>query len=152
VAVSGLNGIRFRGEHRHALDAKSRVILPAKFREGLGSSFILTKGLDGCLFAFTAPAFYELEEKITALPITDEGARKIGRFFIGAANDCEFDAQGRIVLPPPLREYAGIVKEVVSVGLSKRVELWSRKEWDEYNANNKNIDKDLADKLALLGI
>jgi MraZ protein len=142
----------FRGEYKHSLDSKSRVILPIKFREGLGDNFILTRGLDTCLFAFDAVTFAQLEDKVKNLPLTDEGVRRFVRFFFGAATDCGFDVQGRIVVPQNLREYAGIVKDVVSMGLPGRIELWAMEKWDGYKISDNYIDKELAEKMALLGI
>ena len=138
----------FRGRFPHNMDSKGRVVLPAKFREGLGESFVITKGLDDCLFAFTAQAFAELEEKVKNLPLADEGVRKFVRFFFGEACDCESDAQGRVVIPQYLREYAGIEKEVISIGLPGRVELWSK----EKREDNGKFDKEIEKRMAELGI
>ena len=143
----------FRGEFDHNLDAKSRIILPIKFREGLGNSFIITRGLDTCLFIFRTDVFTALEEKVKMLPISDESVRQFVRFFFGPACDCEFDAQGRVVVPAKLREYAGIEKEVVSMGLPGRIELWSSENWAIYKQKQEGgITKEIANKMTELGI
>jgi len=142
-----------RGEFRHNMDAKFRVVLPTKFRDELGDKFVLTKGLDACLFAFPLKEFEELEEKVKKLPLTDADVRKFVRFFFGGACDCEFDAQGRVVVPQHLRTYADFKKEVVSMKVPGRIEIWGSEKLDDYNGENDNqIDKDLAKKLKKLGI
>jgi MraZ protein len=142
----------FRGEFKHSLDSKSRIILPIKFREGLGETFIITRGLDACLFAFDNKTFEALNDKMKALPLTDEGVRKFERFFFGAATDCSFDSQGRVVVPQHLVEYAGITKDITSMGLPGRIEIWAREKWDKYNSMDNYIDKELAEKMTMLGI
>jgi len=134
------------------MDAKFRVVLPAKFRDELGEKFVLTKGLDACLFAFSLKAFEELEEKVKKLPLTDTGVRKFVRFFFGGACDCEFDAQGRVVVPSHLRTYADLKKEVLSMRVPGRIELWGSEKWDDYNGEDNHIDQELAEKLTELGI
>ena len=123
----------FMGEYNHSIDAKGRMIVPAKFREQLGNEFVVTKGLDGCLFVYS-----------------NEEWHRIMRFFFAEAATCELDKQGRILLPANLREYAGIDKEVVSVGVYSRVEIWSK---DRYLENSDFDDMDeIADHMAELGI
>ncbi|MBU5433761.1 division/cell wall cluster transcriptional repressor MraZ [Intestinimonas sp. MSJ-38] len=119
------------GEFEHNIDAKGRLFIPAKLREKLGSSFIITKGLDGCLFVYSAEAWDVLEEKINQLPMSR--SRNLQRFFFSSAADCAPDSQGRVLIPQNLREYAGLQKEVTVIGVSGRVEIWDKRRWQEYN-------------------
>ena len=111
----------FMGEYNHSVDAKGRMIVPSKFREQLGNEFVVTKGLDGCLFAYSHEEWQRIEDSLREKPLTSKDARKFMRFFFAGAANCELDKQGRILLPANLREYAGIDKEVVSVGVFSRV-------------------------------
>jgi len=149
--MGGSDGM-LRGEHQHSLDAKGRMILPARFRETLGNSFIVTRGLDKCLFVYSLEEWNRFEEKVQKLPVTDPDARKFIRFFFGGACEAEVDAQGRALLPQNLREYAGLTKEIVSIGVVNRVEIWQKENWDEYNGSDNFIDNELAKRMAELGI
>ena len=120
-----------RGEFEHNIDAKGRLFIPAKLREKLGGSFIITKGLDGCLFVYSAEAWDVLEEKINQLPMSR--SRNLQRIFKTSAADCAPDSQGRVLIPQNLREYAGLQKEVTVIGVSGRVEIWDKQRWKEYN-------------------
>lgn len=142
----------FIGEYQHNVDAKGRLIVPAKFREGLGDSFVVTKGLDGCLFAYPNVEWGIFEDKLRKLPLTSADARKFVRYFFSSAIECEIDAQGRILLPASLRDYAGIKKEVVSIGVSNRVEIWDKTAWQSYNDDENYVDNKLAEKMEELGI
>ncbi len=142
----------FLGEYNHSLDSKGRLIMPAKLREGLKEHFIVTKGLDRCLFVYDLKEWENINEKISKLPVTDEGVRRFVRFFFGGACEVVLDAQGRALIPQNLRQYAGITKEVVSIGVSNRVEIWSKESWDTYNGGSNYIDEQLAEKMAVLGI
>ena len=142
----------FRGEHFHSVDLKGRMIVPARFRDGLSDQFIITKGLDKCLFVFAMEEWRIIEQKIENLPMTDEGARKFLRFFFGAAFEAEHDAQGRALIPPNLRQYAGITKDIVSVGVARRIEIWSKEYYDDYMSGGESLDADIAAKMAALGI
>ena len=122
----------FTGEYRHNLDAKGRLIIPARFRDQLGDEFTVTRSLDGCLAMYAAPEWQALEEKLNALPMTNEKARSLKRFLLGSAAICELDKQGRILLPAQLREIAGIEKNVVFVGMGTRGELWSEEAYNAY--------------------
>ena len=138
------------GEYEHTLDAKGRISMPAKLRKDMGDKFILTKGLDGCLFAFSQEEWLNFENKLKLLPLSDKNARNFVRYFLAGATECEFDKQGRILLPANLREYAGIDKDIVSVGVYSRVEIWSR---DRYLENTDYDDMDeIAEHMAELGI
>lgn len=141
----------FIGEYQHAVDSKNRIIIPSKFREELGDKFVLTKGLDGCLYAYTISEWGILEEKLKKLPLTSKDARAFVRFFFSGANEIEVDKQGRALIPQNLLEYANINKEIVSIGVSTRIEIWSKDKWNEYN--NSNIDFDeIAEKMSELNI
>lgn len=149
ITIGVLN--MFIGEYEHALDSKKRMIVPVKFREGLGSKFILTKGLDGCLYAYTLNEWENLELKLKTLPLTNKNARAFVRFFFSGANELEMDKQSRIVIPQNLLDYAVIKKEVVSIGVSSRVEIWSKEKWKQYNDSNIDFDE-LAEQMSKLGI
>ncbi|MHB1127122.1 MAG: division/cell wall cluster transcriptional repressor MraZ [Bacillota bacterium] len=137
----------FMGEYQHTVDNKGRLIIPAKFREGLGENFVVTKGLDNCLFGYPASEWHSLEEKLRTLPFTRADARAFVRFFFSGATECEIDKQGRILLPNNLREFAGLSKDVVIIGVSSRIEIWSRKAWDEYSTRAETEYDALAEKL-----
>ncbi len=142
----------FYGEYQHTVDPKGRVIIPAKLREGLGEKFILTKGFDNCLFAYSMEEWKNFEEKMKTLPLTDKDARAFVRFFFAGATECEVDKQGRILIAQNLREYASIDKDVYVIGMAARVEIWDKSRWNEYQSGeNLNADK-LAEKLSMLGM
>ena len=141
----------FMGEYNHTIDAKGRLIVPAKFREILGDNFIVTKGLDGCLFVYPNDEWTRFEEKLKSLPLTNKNARQFTRFFLAGAAACEVDKQGRILLPQVLREFASLEKDVVLVGVASRIEIWSRERWDE-SMNTYDGDKDeVAENMESLG-
>lgn len=120
----------FMGEYNHTTDAKGRLIIPSKFREVLGDEFVVTKGMDGCLFVFDQTEWQAFEEKLRSLPMIDKEARQFTRFFLAGAASVEVDKQGRILLPAVLREFAGIVKDTVLVGVGSRVEIWCKERWE----------------------
>ncbi|HAF17503.1 MAG: division/cell wall cluster transcriptional repressor MraZ [Thermacetogeniaceae bacterium] len=142
----------FIGEYRHNIDAKGRLILPAKFRSCLGERCIATRGLDHCLFVFPLEEWQGMEEKMKNLPLTKKEARAFSRFFFSGATECELDGQGRILLPPSLREYAQISKEVAVIGVSSRIEIWAAERWDEYCAGAEETYEELAEKMDLGGV
>jgi MraZ protein len=142
----------FIGEYRRGLDVKGRIIVPAKFRDGLGDKFVLTKGLDGCLFAYSKEEWANFEAKIRELPLTNKDARAFVRFFFAGAIECEIDKQGRTLIPPMLRDYAGLSKDLVIIGVLNRVEVWSQEKWENYS-EAEDLEADvLAEKMAELGI
>lgn len=141
----------FKGEYNHSLDAKGRVIIPAKFREKLGDTFVITKGLDGCLYGYSNDDWQVFEDRISALPITNKNSRQFTRFFLAGAADCEVDKQGRILIPSVLREFAGLDKDVVLVGVSRRIEIWSKEKWSELTAQYDNDMDEIASNLDELG-
>ncbi|MBQ7425459.1 MAG: division/cell wall cluster transcriptional repressor MraZ [Lachnospiraceae bacterium] len=124
-------GAAFKGEYSHSIDAKGRLIIPAKFRELLGDQFVVTKGFDGCLFVFAEEGWNAFEEKLQALPMDKPEARMLGRFFIAGAIDAEVDKQGRILIPSNLLQHANIEKEAVIAGVGNRAEIWSRADWEK---------------------
>lgn len=141
----------FMGEYNHTIDAKGRLIVPAKFREILGDNFIVTKGLDGCLFVYPNDEWTRFEEKLKSLPLTNKNARQFTRFFLAGAAACEVDKQGRILLPQVLRKFASLEKDVVLVGVASRIEIWSRERWDEsMNTYDGDMDE-VAENMESLG-
>ena len=120
----------FMGEYNHTIDTKGRLIIPSKFREVLGDDFVVTKGLDGCLFVYDNTEWSAFEEKLKALPLMNKESRKFVRFFLAGAASVEVDKQGRILLPAVLRDFAGITKDAVLVGVGNRVEIWSKDRWE----------------------
>ena len=141
----------FIGEYQHALDVKNRMIVPSKLREELGNKFVITKGLDGCLYAYPQDEWKNLENKLKTLPLTNKDARAFVRFFFAGACEIEMDKQGRGLIPQNLKEYAGIEKEIVSIGALTRVEIWSKEKWQEYNDSNIDFES-IAEKMSDLGI
>ena len=120
------------GEYQHNIDAKGRVIVPAKFREDLGELFYVTKGLDGCLFVLSLPEWQRLQDKVEAMPISK--ARGLQRFFFSGAAEAEVDKQGRILLPQQLRDHAGLTKDITFIGASSRAEIWDSARWAAFNS------------------
>jgi MraZ protein len=139
----------FSGEYNHTIDAKGRLIVPSKFREQLGNEFMITKGLDGCLFVYSMEEWENIEKSFREKPLTSKDARKFMRFFFAGACSCEVDKQGRILIPNNLREYAGIDKDVVSVGVLSRVEIWSKDKWQD-SSDYDDMDE-IAEHMAELG-
>ena len=120
----------FMGQYNHSIDTKGRVIVPSKFRDKLGDTFVITKGLDGCIYGYADEEWKNLEEKLATLPMTNPNARNFARFFLAGAAELEIDKQGRILIPGVLREYAALDKDVVLVGVAGRIEIWSKERWD----------------------
>ncbi|MGL5634978.1 MAG: division/cell wall cluster transcriptional repressor MraZ [Sarcina sp.] len=141
----------FIGEYNHNLDSKNRIIIPSKFRENLGNKFFITKGLDGCLYVYPTNEWEELKKKLNTLPISNKEARAFVRFFFSGAAEIELDKQGRGGIPTNLREYANIEKEVISIGVLSRVELWSKEKWEEYNSENIDFSE-IAERMMDLGV
>lgn len=138
------------GEYEHSLDAKGRLIMPAKLRDDIGEKFIITKGLDGCLFAFSLEEWKNFEAKLRSLPISNKDARAFSRFFFAGAIDCEIDKQGRFLISSNLREFAELEKEVVIVGMDSRIEIWSKEKW-QHTDDDISADE-IAAKMEMLGI
>ena len=137
----------FMGEYHHTIDDKGRLIIPAKFRTELGTKFILTRGLENCLYVYQEKEWNAITAKIKTLPFTKKDVRMFTRFFFSGATECEFDSQGRVCITSPLVSYADITKECVIIGANDRIEIWSKESWD--NMLNENSDKleDTAEKL-----
>ena len=140
------------GEYKHNVDAKGRVSVPSKFRGDLGQSFVVTKGLDNCLYLYSKDEWKKFEDKLKNLPITSQEARSFVRFFFAGASECEVDKQGRINIPQNLREYARIQKDVVIVGVSTRAEIWNSENWDKYTTSDSLDVSKIASQMSNLGI
>lgn len=142
----------FIGEYNHSVDVKGRISMPAKFREQLGETFYLTKGLDESLFVFSESEWKVFEDKLKALPLTNKSARAFVRLFFAGATECTFDKQGRILIPQTLREFSHIEKEAIVIGAGTRIEIWNTTHWEAYN-NPDNLSYDeIAEQMADLGI
>ncbi|MCD8020714.1 MAG: division/cell wall cluster transcriptional repressor MraZ [Clostridiales bacterium] len=137
----------FQGEFQHGLDAKGRLILPVRIREELGTQFVLTKGLDGCLFIFSPSSWKAFSDRLCALPTSSKQARKLKRYFIGSSVECETDKQGRFLIPPVLRNFAEIDKDVTVLGVSDRIELWSTEKYDDYQNEDDEPIEEIAGEL-----
>ncbi|WHH58884.1 division/cell wall cluster transcriptional repressor MraZ [Petroclostridium sp. X23] len=142
----------FIGEYQHTIDAKGRIIIPSKFRDELGDKFIVTKGLDNCLFVYSQEEWANLEAKLKTLPLTSKDARAFVRFFFSGATECDVDKQGRALIPANLREHAALEKDAVVIGVSTRVEIWDKDRWGQYNCDDNISPDEIAEKMALLGI
>ena len=140
----------FMSEYNHTVDATGRLIIPSKFREILGEEFVISKGMDGCLFVYANEDWAAFEEKLTALPLINKEARQFARFFLSGAAQVEVDKQGRILLPQNLRDFAELTKDVVLVGVGSRIEIWSKDKWDNVSADE-NMD-DIAKAMEALGL
>lgn len=139
----------FMGEFNHSVDAKGRIIIPSKFREDLGEEFVITLGLDGCLFAYPEEEWTLFVEKLKTLPGTKE-ARQLQRYFMAGAAACETDKQGRILIPAKLRESAELEKDIVFVGVLNKIEIWSKERWDKNN-DYEDVDA-IAERMSEYGI
>lgn len=135
------------GEYKHNLDTKGRIIVPSKFRELLDEQFVITRGLDRCLFAYTVDEWSRIEEKLKALPLTKKDARKFTRLFFSGATNVEIDKQGRINIPQNLREYAGLLKDCTVIGVSSRIEIWDSAAWEDFYTESENNFEDIAEDL-----
>ena len=142
----------FMGEYKHNMDKKGRVIIPASFRDDLGDKFVMTRGLDNCLFVYPREEWEILENKLTSLPITNKSSRTFVRFFFSGATECNFDKQGRISIPINLRDYADLDKEIVIIGLANRIELWASTNWDGYLSEAEDSYEEIAEQMEELGI
>lgn len=137
------------GQFQHSLDSKGRLIIPAKFRKILGTSFVLTKGLDSCLFVYPKEEWIIIQEKLKTLPFTQKEVRAFIRFFFAGAVEIKMDKQGRILIPQQLRDHACIKKDVLIIGILNRVEIWSKENWDTYSSKAASCYEDIAEKLDL---
>ena len=137
----------FIGEYHHNIDDKDRLILPAKFRTILGDNFIVTRGIENCLFVYSLEDWQKIVTKLETLPFTKKDARNFTRFFLSGATDAELDKQGRINITSPLVSYANIQKECVIVGVGNRLEIWSLENWNNYFNSAKDNMSDIAENL-----
>lgn len=135
------------GEFHHNIDEKGRMIIPARFREELGEQFVVTRGLDNCLFVYPKEEWKVLEQKLKALPFTRSDARAFTRFFFSGAVETELDKQGRVNIPPTLRKHGKLEKECVVIGVSNRVEIWSREMWESYYEESSESFNEIAEKI-----
>lgn len=137
----------FLGEFKHKLDRKGRLIMPARFRSELEETFMITRGLDRCLFAYTPEEWTKIEQQLRSLPFTQSNARAFSRFFFSGASECQLDSQGRVLVPANLRKYAEFKKEVVVIGVSNRIELWAEDRWQTYAAEAETSYEDMAEEM-----
>ncbi|PGS48575.1 division/cell wall cluster transcriptional repressor MraZ [Bacillus sp. AFS041924] len=137
----------FIGEYQHNIDVKGRLIIPSKFRDKLGENFIVTRGLDQCLFGYSLAEWSLIEDKLRTLPLTKKDARAFTRFFFSGAMECEMDKMGRINITPNLRNYAKLEKECVVVGVTNRIEIWDLSTWNTYMNESEESFGELAENL-----
>ena len=140
------------GEFNHSIDSKGRLIIPSKLRDSLGEHFVITKGMDGCLFVYPENEWEAFEEKLRTLPLTNKKARDFNRFFLGSAVDGEIDKQGRVLISSSLRTYASLEKEVVLAGVLDKVEIWSKEAWDARTNDIEENIEDIASDMEDLGL
>ena len=142
----------FIGEYEHSVDVKGRIIMPSKLRENIGEKFIITKGLDKCLFAYSKSEWANFEEKLKTLPLTNKNARDFVRFFLSGAVECEIVKHGRFLVPSNLRTYANIDKEIVIIGVGTRLEIWNKESWTNYSSEENISADEIAENMTMLGI
>lgn len=139
--------VMFMGEFHHTIDTKGRLIMPAKFRESLGAEFVLTRGMDNCIFGYPLSEWEQLEEKLKKLPLAKKDARAFVRFFYSAAVECSPDKQGRVNIPDTLANHAGLEKECVLIGVSNRIEIWSQEKWASFSEEAEENFDDIAENM-----
>ena len=140
------------GEYEHNLDEKGRLIMPAKLRDDMGEKFIITTGLDGCLFGFSMSEWQKFEDKLKSLPITNKNARNLTRFFLAGATECELDKQGRFLISAKLRATASLEKEAVIIGTGTRIEIWNKAKWEEQTSYENISIEEIEQNMQELGI
>lgn len=136
----------FLGDFPHTLDDKGRLIMPSKFRNELGTNFIVTRGLEGCLFVFTESKWNEFTEQLNSKGLSKKDVRSITRFFCSCAMTSDLDKQGRFLVNKNLREFAGIERDVMIIGVSDRIEIWSKEKWNEYSEAEYSDDNIMSEK------
>ncbi|MBR2778957.1 MAG: division/cell wall cluster transcriptional repressor MraZ [Firmicutes bacterium] len=141
----------FNGRYNHTIDSKGRIIIPSKFRSGLEGVFMLTKGLDGCLFIITMDEWDSFREKIREISISSDQGRAFTRYFFSNAVDCELDKQGRLNIPQDLLDHAKISKDVVTIGVDTRVEVWSKEVWEAYCSTPMFSSENIAENMRMVG-
>ena len=137
----------FIGEYHHSVDDKGRLIIPSKFRDELGTKFIITRGIENCLFVYSLESWEKIVNKLETLPFTKKDARAFIRLFLSGASEAEFDKQGRINITSPLISYANITKECVVIGTGDRLEIWSEESWNDFFTSAKDSMSDIAENL-----
>ena len=142
----------FIGEYQHAVDEKSRLAIPVKFRAELKEGLVVTRGLDNCLFVFSKKEWKKLAEKITNLPLSQANSRAFARLMLSGAMDMKLDKQGRAVLPDYLVKYAHLGRQVVITGLYSRLEIWDEKKWSAYKQNTEKQSQEISERMGELGI
>ena len=142
----------FLGEYEHSLDAKGRLAIPARFRALLGEGAVITRNFDGCLVIYPAEVWRSVAERLDGLTATHEAARMAKRFVFSGATECEFDRQGRVLVPAFLRAYARLAETAVVVGQYSRIEIWDRGQWEEISSRAQAESKGIAEQLAALGL
>jgi MraZ protein len=142
----------FIGEYTASIDDKGRISIPAKFRQGLGNTVVVTRGLDSSLFLYTLEEWKKLAEKLASLPISTANTRAFSRLMLAGAMDCEVDKQGRIILPGYLKDFAKISKKVIVAGLYSRIEIWSEELWSSYKEQTEKESNQIAEALGELGV
>ena len=135
------------GEYHHNLDDKNRLIIPSKFRDELGEEFIITRGIDACLFVYSKSSFQKIVDKLETLPFTKKDARNFNRFFLSGAAAVELDKQGRAIISQTLTNYAALDKECVVIGVGDRLEIWAKENWDNFYNSAKDNMSDIAENL-----
>lgn len=139
--------VMFMGEYHHNIDEKGRLIMPSKFRNDLGETFVITRGIDSCLFVYPMETWNNLTSKLNELSFTKKDVRSFQRFFLSGATICEFDKQGRINITSPLADYAKLNKECVVIGVNDRIEIWSKDNFDKFLDENIDNVSDIAERL-----
>ena len=137
----------FIGEYHHTIDEKKRLIIPSKFREELGNEFIITRGIEKCLYVYSKTSWENITNKLATLPFTKKNAREFNRFFLSGATLAEVDKNGRILITSPQFSYANITKECVIVGVGERIERWSEEAWNNFYASASEDMSDIAENL-----
>lgn len=141
----------FIGQYLHSLEGKGRLAIPKKFRQGLGSQLVISRGLDGCLFVFSLPKWQELTQKLSQGSLTKKDSRAFNRFLTYGAVEVKLDGQGRLLIPDFLRKFAGIIKDIVVAGALERVEIWDKKRFDQYNQRIEKDSEKIAERLEEVG-
>jgi len=142
----------FIGEYQHTIDEKGRLAIPVKFRNELQKGAVVTRGLDHCLFLYTATSWNELASKLMKLPISQSKTRAFARLMLAGAMDVTIDRQGRIIVPEYLREYSSVNKKVVIAGLYDRLEIWDESAWKKYKSATEKDSNEIAEALGELGV
>lgn len=135
------------GEYHHSIDEKKRIIIPSRFREELKDTFVITRGIENCLFIYSLEEWKKITDKLETLPFTKKDARQFIRFFLSGATEAQFDKQGRIVITTPLLEYAEIEKDCVIIGAGERLEIWSENAWNNFFNEASTNMSDIAENL-----